>query len=98
MDALRERHVVMDYCLVGEPTSSGRFGDTLKNGRRGSLSGALRVRGVQGHVAYPDRARNPVHLALPALAELAATTWDAGDEFFGPTTFQISSEIGRAHV
>lgn len=91
VDALRARGRRIDYCLVGEPTSSERFGDTIKNGRRGSLSGALRVHGIQCHVAYPERGRNPVHQAAPALAELAATAWDAGNEYFGPTTFQISN-------
>lgn len=91
VDVLRSRTVMIDYCLVGEPTSVQRCGDTLKNGRRGSLSGLLRISGVQGHVAYPERARNPIHLAMPALGELAATVWDAGDAYFGPTTFQISN-------
>jgi succinyl-diaminopimelate desuccinylase len=81
----------IDYCIVGEPTSVERLGDMLKNGRRGSLSGTLTVRGVQGHVAYPHLARNPIHLAAPALAELAATRWDDGDEYFPPTTFQCSN-------
>ena len=83
--------MTIDHCLVGEPTSATRFGDTIKNGRRGSLSGQLRVRGVQCHVAYPERGRNPIHQAAPALAELSATSWDAGNEYFGPTTFQISN-------
>ena len=91
VDALRARGTRLDYCLVGEPTSSAQFGDTVKNGRRGSLSGRLRVKGIQCHVAYPERGRNPVHDAAPALAELAATQWDAGSEYFGPTTFQISN-------
>lgn len=91
VEALRTRGVAIDHCLLGEPTSSARFGDTLKNGRRGSLSGVLRVDGVQCHVAYPERGRNPIHQALPALAELAAQTWDTGDAYFGPTTFQISN-------
>ena len=88
---LRRRGVVLDSCVLGEPTSSRQFGDTLKNGRRGSLNGSLRVHGVQCHVAYPERGRNPIHLAAPALAELAATDWDTGDEYFGPTTFQVSN-------
>jgi succinyl-diaminopimelate desuccinylase len=91
VDRLLARNVVVDYCIVGEPTSADRFGDTLKHGRRGSLSGHLRVKGVQCHVAYPERGRNPIHQAAPALAELAATRWDAGNEYFGPTTFQISN-------
>ena len=76
----------MDYCIVGEPTSVDALGDTLKNGRRGSLSGRLTVRGIQGHVAYPHLARNPVHQLAPALAELAKTQWDKGNESFPPTT------------
>lgn len=91
VDYLKARSVPIDYCLLGEPTSSERFGDTLKNGRRGSLSGKLRVHGIQCHVAYPERGRNPVHQALPALHQLATIVWDAGDEFFTPTTFQISN-------
>ena len=91
VEALRERAEQLDYCIVGEPTSVERLGDTVKNGRRGSLSGRLTVRGVQGHVAYPHLARNPVHLLAPVLAELAATEWDAGNEYFPPTTWQISN-------
>lgn len=91
VEALRARAEAIDFCIVGEPTSSERFGDTIKNGRRGSLSGDLVVNGVQGHVAYPHLARNPVHLAAPALAELAQTVWDEGNEYFPPTTFQISN-------
>lgn len=91
VEALRTRGERLDYCIVGEPTSTQRLGDTIKNGRRGSLSGDLRVRGIQGHVAYPHLARNPVHLAAPALAELAGIQWDAGNEYFPPTTFQISN-------
>ena len=88
---LAARGEQLDYCIVGEPTSVDTLGDTIKNGRRGSLSGLLRVKGIQGHVAYPQRARNPVHQAAPALAELAAIEWDAGNEYFPPTTFQISN-------
>jgi succinyl-diaminopimelate desuccinylase len=77
--------------VVGEPTSVDALGDTIKNGRRGSLSGRLVVRGIQGHVAYPHLARNPVHQLAPALAELAAERWDDGDAFFPPTTFQVSN-------
>ena len=87
--AAREERI--DYCIVGEPTSVDRLGDTIKNGRRGSLSGELTVRGVQGHVAYPQLARNPVHQFAPALAELAAARWDGGNEYFPPTTWQISN-------
>ncbi len=91
VEELKRRGEAIDYCIVGEPSSAERFGDTIKNGRRGSLTGRLFVRGVQGHVAYPQRAKNPVHLAAPALAELAATEWDRGNEYFPPTSFQISN-------
>ena len=91
VEALRARGETLDYCIVGEPTSAARLGDTIKNGRRGSLTGRLIVQGLQGHVAYPQLARNPVHLVAPALAELAATVWDKGDEFFPPTTYQVSN-------
>jgi succinyl-diaminopimelate desuccinylase len=91
VDALRARGETLDCCIVGEPTCVEQLGDTLKNGRRGSLNGELRVRGVQGHIAYPQLARNPIHLALPALAELARAVWDEGNEYFPPTAFQISN-------
>jgi succinyl-diaminopimelate desuccinylase len=91
VEALKSRKQSIDYCVVGEPTSAAKFGDTMKNGRRGSLSARLVVKGIQGHVAYPEQVRNPVHLAAPALAELAATRWDEGNEFFPPTSFQISN-------
>ena len=91
VEALKKRGETMDYCIVGEPTSVDALGDTLKNGRRGSLSGRLTVRGVQGHVAYPHLARNPVHQLAPALAELAKTQWDKGNESFPPTTWQVSN-------
>jgi succinyl-diaminopimelate desuccinylase len=91
VDALRTRNESIDYCIVGEPTSVDALGDTIKNGRRGSLSGRLVVRGIQGHVAYPHLARNPVHQLAPALAELAAQRWDDGDAFFPATTFQVSN-------
>lgn len=81
----------IDACVVGEPTSVDQIGDMIKNGRRGSLSGKLRVKGLQGHIAYPHLARNPVHLAAPALAELTALSWDAGNEHFPPTSWQISN-------
>ncbi len=88
LDARREK---IDWCLVGEPSSSERVGDVVKNGRRGSLGACLVIHGVQGHVAYPQLARNPVHQALPVLTELAAVEWDRGNDFFPPTTFQISN-------
>lgn len=91
IDHLEARREKIDWCIVGEPSSTEKVGDVIKNGRRGSLSGSLRVRGVQGHVAYPHLVRNPIHEAAPALAELAATTWDEGNEFFPPTSFQISN-------
>ncbi len=91
VEVLKKRGETMDYCIVGEPTSVDALGDTLKNGRRGSLSGKLTVRGVQGHVAYPHLARNPVHQLAPALAELAKTQWDRGNEAFPPTTWQVSN-------
>jgi succinyl-diaminopimelate desuccinylase len=91
VQALRARGERLDCCIVGEPTSVSRLGDMIKNGRRGSLSGKLTVTGVQGHVAYPQLAKNPVHLAAPALAELAAAHWDAGNKYFPPTTWQISN-------
>jgi succinyl-diaminopimelate desuccinylase len=91
VEALKARGEAIDVAIVGEPTSVDRLGDTIKNGRRGSLSGKLVVQGVQGHVAYPQLAKNPVHLLAPALAELAATVWDNGNEFFPPTTFQVSN-------
>jgi succinyl-diaminopimelate desuccinylase len=94
VDTLHSRGIAIDFCLLGEPTSSERFGDTIKNGRRGSLTGLLRVRGVQCHVAYPEQGRNPIHVALPALAELSATEWDRGSAYFGPTTFQITNIRG----
>ncbi len=90
-ELLVERGQHPDYCIVGEPTSSRQLGDTIKNGRRGSLSGKLIVKGLQGHVAYPEKARNPIHQSAAALAELAATEWDQGNEYFPPTTFQISN-------
>jgi succinyl-diaminopimelate desuccinylase len=87
---LQSRGVTIDACIVGEPTSVERLGDTIKNGRRGSLNGALTVKGVQCHIAYPERGLNPIHSALPALAALAATEWDRGNEYFSPTSFQIA--------
>lgn len=91
IEQLQARGEHIDWCLVGEPSSSDDTGDVIKNGRRGSLNGLLRVQGHQGHVAYPQLAVNPVHKATPALAELAGIEWDKGNEFFPPTTFQISN-------
>ena len=91
VEHLEARGEKMTGCLVGEPSSTARVGDVIKNGRRGSLGGKLKVHGVQGHVAYPHLAKNPIHLAAPALAELVAAEWDAGNDFFPATTFQISN-------
>lgn len=91
VETLKVRGETLDCCIVGEPTSVARQGDTIKNGRRGSLSGKLIVKGVQGHIAYPEKVKNPIHRAVPALAELAAAHWDIGNEFFPPTSFQISN-------
>ncbi|CAM5249609.1 succinyl-diaminopimelate desuccinylase [Pseudomonas phenolilytica] len=91
VERLRERGQRLDWCIVGEPSSTALVGDVVKNGRRGSLGGTLTVRGQQGHVAYPHLAKNPIHLAAPALAELAAEHWDDGNAFFPPTSFQISN-------
>ncbi|EGY53685.1 succinyl-diaminopimelate desuccinylase [Neisseria shayeganii] len=91
VDVLQARGEHIDYCIVGEPTAVNTLGDTIKNGRRGSLSGKLTVKGKQGHIAYPHLAVNPIHLAAPALAELAATEWDRGNAYFPPTGFQISN-------
>jgi succinyl-diaminopimelate desuccinylase len=91
MDVLTREGTHLDYCVVGEPSSTEVVGDTLRVGRRGSLSGELTVHGVQGHVAYPELAENPIHLLAPALAELAATRWDDGNEHFPPTSWQASS-------
>jgi len=90
-EEFRRRDQRIDWCVVGEPSSRERLGDLIRVGRRGSLTGRLRVRGVQGHVAYPDKASNPIHTLAPALAELAATRWDDGDDAFPPTTFQVSN-------
>jgi succinyl-diaminopimelate desuccinylase len=91
VETLRARGETIDACIVGEPTSHEALGDTIKNGRRGSLSGELRIAGVQCHIAYPERGRNPILRALPALTELAATQWDKGNTDFQPTSFQISN-------
>ncbi|RJG15524.1 succinyl-diaminopimelate desuccinylase [Massilia cavernae] len=90
-ERLEERGETLDYCLVGEPTSAHVLGDMIKNGRRGSLSGKLRIKGIQGHIAYPQHARNPIHQAAPALAELAAEQWDQGNEYYLPTSWQVSN-------
>lgn len=94
VEALEARNELIDYCIVGEPTSVDKLGDMIKNGRRGSLSGTLTVKGIQGHIAYPHLAKNPIHLAAPAMAELANTKWDEGNEYFPPTTWQISNING----
>lgn len=91
---LKQRGEQLDYCIVGEPTCVEKLGDTIKNGRRGSLSGTLTVKGVQGHIAYPHMVKNPIHMAAPAIAELAATVWDDGNEYFPPTSWQISNIHG----
>lgn len=91
---LQARGEKLDYCIVGEPTSVQRTGDMIKNGRRGTMSGKLTVRGVQGHIAYPHLARNPIHMLAPALAELATTHWDNGNEHFPPTSWQVSNIHG----
>ncbi len=91
VERLQAAGTELDYCIVGEPSSVEQLGDTIKNGRRGTLSGTLRVRGVQGHIAYPHLARNPIHLAAPVIAELAALRWDDGNEYFPPTSWQASN-------
>lgn len=91
IETLTERGEGIDYAIVGEPTCVTRFGDTIKNGRRGSLSGTLHIKGVQGHIAYPHLAKNPIHLAMPALTELGEVSWDQGNAHFPPTSWQISN-------
>ncbi len=93
-DMLKKRGEQLDYCIVGEPTSSAELGDTIKNGRRGTMSGKLIVKGIQGHIAYPQLAKNPIHLAMPALAELASIEWDKGNEYYLPTSWQMSNIHG----
>jgi succinyl-diaminopimelate desuccinylase len=93
-EQLKARGEVLDYCIVGEPTSVDQLGDMIKNGRRGTLGGKLSVKGLQGHIAYPHLAKNPVHLFAPALAELVATEWDRGNEFFPATSWQVSNIHG----
>ncbi len=94
VEALKARGERLDFCVIGEPTSVDTLGDMIKNGRRGSLSGVLTVKGIQCHIAYPEKGRNPIHEAAPALTELAATEWDQGNEYFPPTTWQISNIHG----
>ncbi|GAA6186481.1 succinyl-diaminopimelate desuccinylase [Aliiglaciecola sp. 2_MG-2023] len=94
IDTLEARNEKIDWCLVGEPSSTEVVGDVVKNGRRGSLTGDLIVKGIQGHVAYPHLAKNPIHIASPALAELAKTHWDDGNRYFPPTSFQVSNING----
>jgi len=91
VELLRQRGQRLDACIVGEPTSVDQLGDMIKNGRRGTLSGRLKVKGIQGHIAYPHLARNPIHDVAPALAELVATRWDEGNAFFPPTSWQVSN-------
>ncbi len=88
---LQLNNIKLDYCIVGEPTAVNTMGDMIKNGRRGSLSGILRVNGIQGHIAYPHIAKNPIHISAPAIVELTNTIWDEGNQFFQPTSFQISN-------
>ena len=90
-NALQSRGEVLDYCIVGEPTAVQRTGDMIKNGRRGSMNGRLTVKGVQGHIAYPHLAKNPLHQIAPALSELVSIEWDQGNEFFQPTSWQMSN-------
>jgi len=90
-EVLKARGERLDWCIVGEPTSVQRTGDTIKNGRRGTMSGKLIVKGVQGHIAYPQLAKNPIHVLAPALAELVALEWDKGNRFFQPTSWQVSN-------
>ncbi len=94
VDWLKARGERIDFTIVGEPSSTRQFGDTIRNGRRGSLSARLVVKGIQGHIAYPHLAKNPIHLAAPAIAALAGTVWDEGNEYFPATTFQISNIYG----
>ena len=94
MEWLKRQNIGLDYCLIGEPSSSERLGDTVRIGRRGSLSGMLKVRGREGHVAYPEQVVNPIHKVAPALAELAACRWDEGNDRFPPTSFQVSNIVG----
>lgn len=94
VEALKARGELLDYCIVGEPTSNQKVGDMIKNGRRGSLSGKLIVKGIQGHIAYPHLVKNPIHMVAPAIAEISTTVWDHGNEYFPPTSFQVSNIRG----
>ncbi|MCB5187054.1 succinyl-diaminopimelate desuccinylase [Methylobacillus caricis] len=94
VETLKARHELIDYCIVGEPTSSKVAGDMIKNGRRGSLSGKLTVKGVQGHIAYPHLVKNPIHMVAPVIKEMVETIWDEGNEYFPPTSWQISNMNG----
>lgn len=94
VEALKTRGELIDYCIIGEPTSNKIVGDMIKNGRRGSLSGKLIVKGVQGHIAYPHLVKNPIHLVAPAIKDMVNTVWDTGNEYFPPTSWQISNMNG----
>lgn len=94
VEALKARGELIDYCIVGEPTSNKVVGDMIKNGRRGSLSGKLTVKGIQGHIAYPHLVKNPIHLVAPAIKDMVETIWDNGNEYFPPTSWQISNMNG----
>lgn len=94
VEMLKKRNEIIDYCIVGEPTSNSEFGDTIKNGRRGSLSAKLTVKGIQGHIAYPEKVKNPIHQIAPALDTLVKTTWDNGNEYFPETSWQVSNING----
>lgn len=94
VEALKARGEHFDYCIVGEPTSNKLVGDMIKNGRRGSLSGKLTVKGIQGHIAYPHLVKNPIHLVAPAIKDMVETVWDKGNEYFPPTSWQISNMNG----
>jgi succinyl-diaminopimelate desuccinylase len=94
VEALKARSELIDYCIVGEPTSNKVVGDMIKNGRRGSLSGKLTVKGIQGHIAYPHLVKNPIHLVAPAIKDMVETVWDKGNEYFPPTSWQISNMNG----
>lgn len=94
VETLKARNELIDYCIVGEPTSSQVVGDMIKNGRRGSLSGRLTVKGIQGHIAYPHLVKNPIHLVAPAIKDMVETVWDEGNEYFPPTSWQISNMHG----